>query len=203
LKENLFFRATQSTVQKQGFNSTFLNLILLPLLCIPLFFNASALEKGIPPQDQQAIIYVGENTVVYSTPESSNFIVVKIQNEPVSKNIEPAKKKYVPLEVQVIAKKSSRDHELKVLQQKINKKVKYTFYSATQDRDLLRFAKVRFASAATVNLSFKYQIAFLSVQDSTNIFKIQTTKQKFFASFSYSELGKPRNIFLRGPPRFI
>lgn len=82
MKENLFFRATQSTVKKGGFNSIFFNLILLPLLCISPFFSASALEVDVPQQDQQAVIYVSENAVVFGAEEASNATIVKI-NAPI------------------------------------------------------------------------------------------------------------------------
>lgn len=52
---------------------------MLPLLSMPLFFSATALKGDIPQQDQQAIIYVGENTVVFGFEESTNARIVKIE----------------------------------------------------------------------------------------------------------------------------
>ena len=58
--------------------------ILLPLLCISSFFNASALENHIPAQDQ-AIIYVGENTVIYGSSQIFNAKIIPIEKEFVAK----------------------------------------------------------------------------------------------------------------------
>lgn len=177
---------------------------MLPLLSMPLFFGATALKTHIPQQNQQAIIYVGENTLVYGVPGVSNAIIVKVQNKTVPQKIEQLKKKFVPSEDQAITKNSKRNQELKVLQQKINKKIKHTFYSSSQDSDLLRFAKVKIASVAnSTNFSFKYQKAIVCIDEDLNIFRVQNTKQKFFTSLSYSEFQKPRNSFLRGPPHSI
>jgi hypothetical protein len=58
LKENLFFRATKS-MRKEEIISIFLNLILLPLLCIPMFFGASALKVDFPQANSlQPILYL-------------------------------------------------------------------------------------------------------------------------------------------------
>lgn len=52
--------------------------MMLPLLGMPLFFNAIALKRNIPQQGQQGIIYVGENVFIYGREESRNAKVLKI-----------------------------------------------------------------------------------------------------------------------------
>lgn len=82
MKENLFFRATKSNLKKGNCNSFFLKFILLPLLCISSFFNASVLEVQIPQQNQQAIIYVSGDAIIVENGSTSNTQIVKINSVP-------------------------------------------------------------------------------------------------------------------------
>lgn len=57
-----------------------MKLILLPLLCISSFFNATALEINEPQQDQQPIIYVSGASIVIEIGEATNAKIVKIND---------------------------------------------------------------------------------------------------------------------------
>ena len=72
--------------------SIFSVLMVLVLLSIPTFFYATALEKDIPPQNEQGIIYVGENAIVYSKADVSNATVVNIQVPTTTREIVKPKK---------------------------------------------------------------------------------------------------------------
>ena len=203
MKENLFFRATKSNLKKGNCNSFFLKFILLPLLCITSFFNASALENHIPAQDQ-AIIYVGENTVIYGSSQIFNAKIIPIEKEFVAKKKIKYSKKNVTIQNQISATKDKTDKKLKLLQQKINKQVKSNFFSSSLDSDLMKFAKVKFANVATTyHTSIKYHKEVISVENILSNYKVKSTQQKFFTSLSYSEFCKLTNSFLRGPPLFI
>ncbi|MFN3021609.1 hypothetical protein ACK1KB_11585 [Chryseobacterium sp. TY3] len=101
MKEKLFFRATKSIIQNWKFNSLFLKLILLPLLCISSFFNATALEINEPQQDQQPIIYVSGASIVIEIGEATNSKVVKINDsldDKIAKEVRTVKiKKQIPV----------------------------------------------------------------------------------------------------------
>ena len=100
MKENLFFRATRPILQKAESCSIFFLLILLPLLSIPTFFSASALEVDVLQQDPQAIIYVSENAVIFGIEEVTNARIVKIKTpskvKDFSKTAAPKIKKQIP-----------------------------------------------------------------------------------------------------------
>ena len=100
MKEKLFFRATKSIIQNWKFNSFFLRLILLPLLCISSFFNAFALEINPPQQDQQPIIYVSGASVV-EIGEATNAKIVIINDSldgKIAKEVRTVKiKKQIPV----------------------------------------------------------------------------------------------------------
>ena len=100
LKEKLFFRATKSIIQNWKFNSIFLKVILLPILCISSFFNAFALEINPPQQDQQPIIYVSGASVV-EIGEATNAKIVIINDSldgKIAKEVRTVKiKKQIPV----------------------------------------------------------------------------------------------------------
>lgn len=101
MKEKLFFRATKSIIQNWKFNSFFLRLILLPLLCISSFFNAFALEINPSQQDQQPIIYVSGASIVIEIGEATNAKIVKINDSldgKIAKEVRTVKiKKQIPV----------------------------------------------------------------------------------------------------------
>ena len=101
MKEKLFFRATKSIIENWKFNSLFLKLILLPLLCISSFFNATALEINEPQEDQQPIIYVSGASIVIEIGEATNSKIVKINDsldDKIAKEVRTVKiKKQIPV----------------------------------------------------------------------------------------------------------
>ncbi|SFC28349.1 hypothetical protein [Kaistella jeonii] len=103
----------------------------MPLLCISSFFSASALKVDVPQQDQQAIIYVTENAVVFGTEDVTNASIVKIKaplEAKDSKNITDSKiKKEIP-----IAKKESRKQAENL--PKLSKP-KFVFKSSTSNQN--------------------------------------------------------------------
>ena len=129
MKENLFFRATQSIVKKAETCSLFFILILLPLLSIPTFFSASALEVDVLQQDPQAIIYVSENAIVFGIEEVTNARVVKVKVaskvKDFSTTVVPKIKKQIPIS------KTDKENQVKDLPQL--SKPKFLFQSKTSD----------------------------------------------------------------------
>lgn len=106
MKEKLFLRATQSHNKKEGLNRIFLNLILLPLLCIAPFFSANALEADVPQQDQQAVIYVSENAIVVGFEQFSNASIVKIKTPIEEKKSKHAADKKINRAIPIAKKES-------------------------------------------------------------------------------------------------
>lgn len=78
-----------------------MKLILLPLLCISSFFNATALEINEPQQDQQPIIYVSGASIVIEIGEATNAKIVKINDSldgKIAKEVRTVKiKKQIPV----------------------------------------------------------------------------------------------------------
>lgn len=166
--------------------------------------KGSVVDSTNSQKDSQAIIYVGENTLVYGTSHISNAKLIKIEKTIVSKKTVEPKNQNVTLKGRLVASKENQSQELKLLQQKIAKKSKNNFYTSSHDSNLVSFGKVKFACLATIDsLSFKYNKAFISAENSLNNFKLQKPPQKFFTSLFYSEFFKFRNSFLRGPPYFV
>ena len=146
-------------------------------------------------------IYVSSGAKVYISSNVSNIKIVKIKEGRAPEKIANIHKTSLSQVKQTICQKNSQNLELKILQEKIDKNVKNSFYSASHNNDLLKSSKLRFTSAATTpNLPFKFSKAFFNTEYDLSLFKIQNGKQKFYSSLSYLEFGKLRNSFLRGPP---
>lgn len=168
---------------------------------MPSFAVASAIAQAISAQEQQAIIYVGENTFVYGASEVSNAKIVKIAgNYPIKKR-SAVQRNHGQKDKLIQKTTDSREKELKILQQKISKRITGQFYTASRESDFIRFRLTKVCCDATANsFSFKYDKAVLQAQDILSIFQQQLTAPKIFHSFIDFILGNYINSFLRGPP---
>lgn len=201
MKENLFFRATQSSVRKEKAHSSFSKLILLSLLCISTFFSASALEEGIPQQDQQGIIYVGEDALVYGMSEISNAIVIKIQSPTSAKELTNPKKKSNSISEQVAIHKISADQKAKKIQEEVTARTTF-YYFLEGDFDSISgsSSNVQSGELATVVTSFKIAGKSEFLPYVLHFFALRCEKQKFYTSLSFIQFRNFRSSSLRAPP---
>ncbi|MBU8882687.1 hypothetical protein KSK37_06290 [Kaistella sp. DKR-2] len=201
MKENLFSRATQSTVERRLFKSVFFKLILLPLLCIPLLYGAHDFLYTVPPQEPQVVVFVSSNATVYGVSSISNAKIVALHTEvSASKAAEP-KMQPVTLQKQIAASRNKEKKALKKLQQEIDRRVKSQSYSNSSDNQLMSLAKITGATQATsTGFFFKFQKAALSGDYRIPIFSVHDPRQKIITSFSDIQSDKLLLSFLRGPP---
>lgn len=174
--------------------------IFLSAFC-SLRVSAAVIDSANSQQDSRNIIYISAGAKVYG---SAKMTVVKVLNDALPENIVDGKKKSLSPPKQAIILKDSKSLELKALQDKINKKVKHSFYATSHNSDLLKFSTLRLTIASIVpNLPFKFNRTFVNTEYDFNIVQRKNNKKKFFTSLSYSEFFKLRNSFLRGPPYYI
>ncbi|WP_234109779.1 hypothetical protein [Chryseobacterium sp. R2A-55] len=110
MKEKLFFRATLSISENTEFCSIFSLLMMLPLLGMPLFFNATALKINIPQQSQEGIIYIVENAFIYGIEESTNAKVVKIEAASKSSTCKKVSESKIRKQTTIAKKVTKTDH---------------------------------------------------------------------------------------------
>ena len=198
--KNYLFTVPFGVQHLGSYSIRLLAFIFLSVFC-SLRVSAAVIDSANSQQDPQNIIYISAGAKVYGI---ANMTVVKVQNYALPENKVEGKKKSVTPVKQAIVLKDSKSLELKALQEKINKKVKRSFYATSHNSDLLRSSTLSLTIAATVpNFPFKFNKTFVNNEYDFNIVQIKNIKKKFFTSLSYSEFFKLRNSFLRGPPYYI
>lgn len=167
--------------------------------------NGAVVDSASIQKDPEAIIYVSAGAIVAGTSQFSNARIVEILGNSPSKKILKEKTTNTGLAKQIVAKKEANDQSLKLLQEKINKKVKNSFYSSSQESELVRFAKSKLDLSAVTSAasSFKFAHAFVSITFLLNVHRAQILKQKYCTSLSYLQFGKFRSSSLRAPPAFL
>ena len=158
----------------------------------------------ISQKNSQAIIYISAGTQITGISQFSNARIIKVATKKASVKVATVKISAPTISEQIVAKKKSQNQALKSVQEKINKKVKNSYYSSSQDNESLKFAKFKFnfAAVTTTISSFKYSPAFVSSTLLLNSDQAQLLKQKFYTSLSFLQFRKLRSSSLRGPPCF-
>ena len=179
--------------------------VFLLLLFCNLQIKGAAVDSINSQKNSQAVIYVSGGTQITGASEFSNAHIVEISTKHSSKKVISDKIHNANFSEQIIAKKKSTDQKLRLVQEKINKKVQHSYYSSPLESELVKFAKAKLNfTAVTTNTSlFKYGH---STVQNTFLFKPhcgQILKQKFYTSLSYLQMGKLRSLSLRGPPLFL
>ena len=184
--------------------SIFSVLMVLVLLSIPTFFYATALEKEIPPQNEQGIIYVGENALVYSNADVSNAIVVNIQVPTTTREIVKPKKNAHRISEQVTIHKISQDQQARKIQAEVTARTTFVYFSQGDLPSVSKsFSNVHSGKLATAITTLKIVGKSDFSPYVIHFFAVRCEKQKFYTSLSFIQSRSIRSSSLRAPPIYL
>lgn len=202
MKKNLF----TVSLRDQGDRLYLLRLFatfLFSIFC-NLQANAAVIDSVNYQKNSQDIIYVSGNVEITGASQFSNaqISIISEKISPVSPNAVknlPAKLKAIS---PIVLKKKENEEVLKVLQQKINRRVATYFSSTSQHDELISLARRinNYCATGTSLFSFKYALALLSNEETLKFFLRPAEKQKDDTLLSYLQFANYRSSSLRAPP---